>query len=450
MTIFKTIQKLALCATAATGAIAIASPASALNIVLHADTSFANQPNGAAALQAFQVAAGYWNTTLTNNTTLNFNVSYAALGANIIGSTGSSRADVAVSDVYSALAHNSATALDSVAVANLHPLTAAGGLGYRRPGPVTPTAPGSSNGLGLNTAAGSIYDNDDTFDNTALYGNTANLKALGFTHDIYGNALATTDASITFSSNFAFDFNPSDGISVGTEDFVAVAIHEMGHALGFVSGTDFYDQYGGDPSGVGKSGPSFAVGNTIDWDTQDVESVLDLYRYSTNGASNSGFDPVTGKRYLQLDPNRGAAFSVDGVNFFNAGNTANGGYANFSTGAYTGDGSQASHWKDMPGYSDANDCFVSNVEIGIMDPTSGYCQMGYVTDNDLAAMDAIGYNLNLDTLNNTGYNISTGQIFQQLAGGVPEPATWAMMISGFGLVGAAARRSRTKGSVSYS
>lgn len=37
-----------------------------------------------------------------------------------------------------------------------------------------------------------------------------------------------------------------------------------------------------------------------------------------------------------------------------------------------------------------------------------------------------------------------GVIFDGATGAVPEPATWAMMLSGFGLVGAAARRRRLK------
>lgn len=36
-----------------------------------------------------------------------------------------------------------------------------------------------------------------------------------------------------------------------------------------------------------------------------------------------------------------------------------------------------------------------------------------------------------------------------LAGGVPEPATWAMMVAGFGLVGAGVRRRRAIGRVTY-
>src|SRR5581483_1471848 len=41
--------------------------------------------------------------------------------------------------------------------------------------------------------------------------------------------------SIGFNSAFLFDFDPSDGITPGTVDFDAVAVHEMGHALGFIS-----------------------------------------------------------------------------------------------------------------------------------------------------------------------------------------------------------------------
>ena len=36
----------------------------------------------------------------------------------------------------------------------------------------------------------------------------------------------------------------------------------------------------------------------------------------------------------------------------------------------------------------------------------------------------------------------SGLTFQPAIGSVPEPATWGMLLVGFGLVGAAARRSR--------
>jgi hypothetical protein len=56
---------------------------------------------------------------------------------------------------------------------------------------------------------------------------------------------------------------------------------------------------------------------------------------------------------------------------------------------------------------------------------------------DLALFDAIGWNLNLDVLQNQGYDFTTAQMRADF---VPEPGTWALMIAGFGLAGAALRR----------
>ena len=47
--------------------------------------------------------------------------------------------------------------------------------------------------------------------------------------------------TIGFNSNFTFDFDPSDGITAGAIDFDAVAVHEMGHALGFTSNAGLYE-----------------------------------------------------------------------------------------------------------------------------------------------------------------------------------------------------------------
>lgn len=454
-------RMLALALSAGT-AIGLASPAMSLSIILHTDNSFENTSNGQAALFAFRKAANYWNQTLTNDVTLNFDVSFSSQGfssPNIIGQTGSNSLTESTQSVYAGLSRNSRTALDGVAVSNLRPLSAAGGVGYRMPSAVDTTSPSNAQ-RGLNTTAGSVYDNDDTFNNRFMVTNTANARVLGLTVNPLASAFGTdSDAEITFNSAFAFDFDPTDGIAIGTQDFTSVAIHEMGHALGFVSGADVYDYYA-TPNGPGRTGP---FGNGFDWDngsyvdfgdgpvlvTPEVLTTLDLFRYSTNGGA-SGFDPATGKRYLQLDPNREAGFSVDASTFYNG----NGIFSNFATGQFNGDGSQASHWKDAPGSFDINNCFTAErVQGGIMDPTSGSCQMGIVTANDLAAMDAIGYNLNLDLYNQRSYNFDTSQVFG-LAGlaeaiGVPEPGTWAQILVGFGLVGGACR-SRRKVAVTFS
>jgi hypothetical protein len=60
---------------------------------------------------------------------------------------------------------------------------------------------------------------------------------------------------------------------------------------------------------------------------------------------------------------------------------------------------------------------------------------------DLAAFDAMGWNLAADALARNGaYKRSTAQIY---SAAVPEPASWALMIGGFGAIGASLRLRRT-------
>ncbi|HWP42583.1 MAG TPA: NF038122 family metalloprotease, partial [Blastocatellia bacterium] len=79
----------------------------------------------------------------------------------------------------------------------------------------------------------------DRGDVAFMIGPSSVFRALGFI-----SAVADPDAeqedfgdppSIGFNSNFTYDFNPDDGIAPGSIDFDAVAVHELGHVLGFVS-----------------------------------------------------------------------------------------------------------------------------------------------------------------------------------------------------------------------
>jgi len=354
---------------------------------------------GSQAEQGFTIAANYWSKMFTNDAVINLGVSFAALAPNIIGSTGSRQLDYTVQNWENRVnATKSGSTIDSTIV--------------------LPTLNGGAatlitNGVDANgdQDVGDTYKyvTDGDVSSRVLFMNSSVVKAIG-------GAVAVPEAldgEVEFSSNFNFDFDPTDGISANTFDFIGVAIHEIGHALGFVSGVDFFDVYG-HPNGPGKGALGYNLNDT------SLFSALDMFRYS-NDPTNVvvGSDPV-----LDLTVGGTTYFSIDGGATALFGNT-------FATGSYNGDGRQASHWKDTAG------CQVGN---GIMDPTFCYAQTGAVTALDLAAFDAMGWNLSVDAL--TYSTETTAQIYARYlaTSAVPEPATWGLMLVGFGLVGGFARR----------
>ena len=342
---------------------------------------------GSAAEQGFQAAAKYWGNILTNNVTINLNVSFAELDPGVIGSTGSTRTDFGVAQWQNAVnTTKSNSVIDQTAV--LPTLVGGGIVGGL-------TAGVDITGNNDNTVTASL---DGKYASAVLYQNTAVLKAIGYDAALAG----VVDGTMTFSSTFAFDFNPLNGIDAGTFDFLGVAIHEMGHALGFVSGVDFLDIYGG---------PNGPYAGFLGYDLNDTSifSALDMFRYSAPGV----IDMRTGvDSYFSLD---------GGVTAFM------GGY--MSTGRFNGDGNQASHWKEEP---------FCGVGLGIMDPTFCFGQMGEITGLDLAAFDAMGWNLKVDAMN---YGSETSaQIYARL---VPEPAALTLMLGALGgLVGLSRRKNR--------
>ena len=392
----KTIRKTALAASAL-AAVLTATPASAATIVLNGIDSISNL----GAKHGFEIAAKYWADQLTNNATIVFNVDFAALPPNVLGSTGSYKTNFAVSDAYAALAANANSALDAQAVSSLAAQLAFGG-GDTVSAYVSSVVDGSKH-----------FDHNGSFNNAVLYSNTSVMKALNVI-DYDG-----PDANISFSSEFAFDFDPTDGITAGTSDFIGVAVHEMGHALGFTSGVDFYDYYGC------PNGPGCGVAIDSDFDNDSYMTVLDLFRYSS-------------PERLDWSTNTESYFSYDnGFSEFN-------GNSKFSSGSYNGDGWQASHWQAPRADSDPSLFSCLKAKIGIMNPYLCSGQGAVVTAADLAAMDAMGWNTKVDVLANSGYTFSTAQIYSQFIGQVPEPAVWMQLILGFGVIGGAYRAARRK------
>ncbi|WP_309646547.1 NF038122 family metalloprotease [Phenylobacterium sp.] len=375
----------------------MATPASSATIVLN---DLGGVGAGSQALQGFGIAAEFWASRLTNNVTVNLDVSFRSLDAGVLGQAGSRSFVVDVETIQSQIAAVGTSSLDAIAAANLPPLT----LGEYGVGALSVYTPGAlyAGGLGAD-ALSKVLDNDGGGNNSFLDANSANLKALGFTG--FGDV---ADGTIQFSSDFKFDFDPSDGIAGDSIDFISVAIHEIGHILGFVSGVDTYDILGY-PNGVLWNDPDFGALPLGDF---AIGSVLDLYRYSAGNAGTALDWTVGGTPF----------FSIDGESAYGGG---------FSTGAFNGDGRQASHWKDN---------IVGMPQLGALDPTVAYGQMGRVTSLDLAAFDAIGWNVDYDVLN-SGRSFSTRDIY---FAAIPEPTTWALTIIGFFVMGASLRANRRR------
>ncbi len=182
---------------------------------------------------------------------------------------------------------------------------------------------------------------------------------------VKANAL---DGYIVVNNQFTwnYDLTRSGAATEGSLDFLSMALHEIGHNLGFVSGIDgamdVVQQYSGKTK------------------IEDF-SALDLFRHTVDTAGIKNADgsvsdvSIGGNAYFSLD---GGATNL----------------GDLSTGKVEGnsDTYQASHWKRM---QDA---------LGIMDPTLAYKERLSLSSRDLQAMDALGWNVNYQALG-TGLNL---------------------------------------------
>lgn len=174
----------------------------------------------------------------------------------------------------------------------------------------------------------------------------ANARALG-----YSFTPLLDDASITFDTATTWDYDPNDGVDTGI-DFAAVAQHEVGHTLGFVSVVDYIDGVIGYPISL---------------------TPLDLLRFKAGDVTTDGF--ANAKRVVATGQTVPQQVVYDGERELG-----------MCTGTNAGqDGFQASHYLPIPQAPDEE-------YLGIMIPVVNPPEQR-ITANDLRVLGLIGWDV---------------------------------------------------------
>ncbi len=282
---------------------------------------------------AFDQAAQLWESRFTDPITVVLNVGFGDLDPGVLGSTD---AAFAFYDYTNALRAAMIADAESVPEQN---------------------AWGSLPLIGSPLPPLRVQDHAGVRTVTQLLITAANAKALGLSPMSPLNPQANgADGTVVFGNDFAssFDFDRSDGIGALQSDFVAVAAHEIGHALGFVSATDIADT------------PQNAL-------IPIPPSVLDVWRFIDTGGTHIIGNPVTETRWLTHGPAEYYTSNLNNIPF------SHGMFDTTPDPACQVPGGlcQASHWSDDVG--------------SLMDPSLAKGVLQNPTFTDSHAFDYIGY-----------------------------------------------------------
>lgn len=299
--------------------------ATGLTINFVALSQLQNDPQRDVVIAAFQRAAAVWTDRIKSPITININIDYGpnlpggvAFPQNVLGSTSSRRTLIDYPSARTNLLLGASGAAET-------------GIYNALPGSFLPTDVGNGGVVAVSRSV---------------------AFALGIPVTVPSDPNVATMA---FNKNFPFDFNPDNGIQFNQTDFVAVAVHEIGHALGFTSGA--------------------GQGSTA------TPTLWDLYRFRP-GTTTGTFG--TAERVMSIGGSQvyftGETFTVSGVPTKELGLSTGGPDPD----AGDGDLRQSSHWRDDE---------LSGTFIGIMDPTIGPGKHEEATANDFAAIEVIGWNL---------------------------------------------------------
>lgn len=166
---------------------------------------------------------------------------------------------------------------------------------------------------------------------------------------------------------WSYDYE-SDFVDSNELDFLRVAIHEIGHTMGFISGLDEADW----------------LAEKLNVTQNEEDNYYNDLKGTLNNATPVDMLRFSEASYAKKEGENWIDMSIGGNPFLSFSGSGGTPVAYFATGenaALGGDGDRASHWKRQ-----------DNV-LGIMDPVLATGQRREITELDLQLFDAIGWDL---------------------------------------------------------